>query len=122
MGLELLVYYLEPMVYCSHKLGDVGLKFGNVDGVLSGYLFYPIEGHIHLLWSSVSHNGPISKCSYILVNPIGSRLQKSPSNKGAVLNCTLIDSLPNTPRGIRIPVASVKGRCPRPLDDGGRMT
>ena len=24
-----------------------------------------------------------------------------------------------TPRGIRIPVASVKGRCPRPLDDGG---
>ena len=25
----------------------------------------------------------------------------------------------NTPRGIRIPVASVKGRCPRPLDDGG---
>lgn len=25
----------------------------------------------------------------------------------------------STPRGIRIPVASVKGRCPRPLDDGG---
>ncbi len=25
----------------------------------------------------------------------------------------------HTPRGIRIPVASVKGRCPRPLDDGG---
>ncbi len=25
----------------------------------------------------------------------------------------------NTPRGIRIPVTSVKGRCPRPLDDGG---
>jgi hypothetical protein len=25
----------------------------------------------------------------------------------------------DTPRGIRIPVASVKGRCPRPLDDGG---
>ena len=25
----------------------------------------------------------------------------------------------NTPRGIRIPVASVKGMCPRPLDDGG---
>ena len=24
-----------------------------------------------------------------------------------------------TPRGIRIPVFSVKGRCPRPLDDGG---
>jgi len=24
-----------------------------------------------------------------------------------------------TPRGIRIPVSSVKGRCPRPLDDGG---
>lgn len=23
-----------------------------------------------------------------------------------------------TPRGIRIPVASVKGKCPRPLDDG----
>ena len=25
----------------------------------------------------------------------------------------------DTPRGIRIPVTSVKGRCPRPLDDGG---
>lgn len=25
----------------------------------------------------------------------------------------------NTPRGIRIPVASLKERCPRPLDDGG---
>ena len=25
----------------------------------------------------------------------------------------------NTPKGIRTPVASVKGRCPRPLDDGG---
>ena len=28
----------------------------------------------------------------------------------------------NTPRGIRIPVASVKGMCPRPLDDGGLVT
>ena len=26
-----------------------------------------------------------------------------------------------TPRGIRIPVASMKGRCPRPLDDGGLL-
>ena len=26
-----------------------------------------------------------------------------------------------TPRGIRIPVTSVKGRCPRPLDDGGLL-
>ncbi len=25
----------------------------------------------------------------------------------------------DTPKGIRTPVASVKGRCPRPLDDGG---
>ena len=25
----------------------------------------------------------------------------------------------DTPKGIRIPVTSVKGRCPRPLDDGG---
>jgi len=25
----------------------------------------------------------------------------------------------NTPRGIRIPVSSVKGRRPRPLDHGG---
>ena len=25
----------------------------------------------------------------------------------------------HTPRGIRIPVFSMKGRCPRPLDDGG---
>jgi hypothetical protein len=33
---------------------------------------------------------------------------------------TLADySFQDTPRGIRIPVASVKGRCPRPLDDGG---
>ncbi len=32
---------------------------------------------------------------------------------------TLAELLVNTPRGIRIPVASVKGRCPRPLDDGG---
>ncbi|MFM1798325.1 MAG: hypothetical protein RLZZ117_603 [Cyanobacteriota bacterium] len=28
----------------------------------------------------------------------------------------------NTPKGIRTPVASVKGRCPRPLDDGGEAT
>ena len=28
--------------------------------------------------------------------------------------------LANTPRGIRIPVASVKGKRPRPLDDGGK--
>ena len=27
----------------------------------------------------------------------------------------------NTPKGIRIPVCSVKGSCPRPLDDGGKM-
>ena len=25
----------------------------------------------------------------------------------------------SSPKGIRTPVASVKGRCPRPLDDGG---
>ena len=30
--------------------------------------------------------------------------------------------LKNTPKGIRTPVASVKGRCPRPLDDGGEAT
>ena len=30
--------------------------------------------------------------------------------------------LVNTPKGIRTPVASVKGRCPRPLDDGGEAT
>ena len=24
------------------------------------------------------------------------------------------------PKGIRIPVAALKGRCPRPLDDGGK--
>ncbi len=28
-------------------------------------------------------------------------------------------SVQHTPKGIRTPVASVKGRCPRPLDDGG---
>ena len=27
----------------------------------------------------------------------------------------------NTPKGIRIPVCSVKGSCPRPLDDGGSI-
>ena len=27
----------------------------------------------------------------------------------------------NTPKGIRIPVTSVKGKCPRPLDDGGLL-
>ena len=31
----------------------------------------------------------------------------------------MICSVQDTPRGIRIPVTSVKGRCPRPLDDGG---
>ncbi len=31
----------------------------------------------------------------------------------------LLTKFNDTPRGIRIPVASVKGRCPRPLDDGG---
>ena len=25
----------------------------------------------------------------------------------------------STPKGIRIPVTSVKGKCPKPLDDGG---
>jgi hypothetical protein len=57
MGLDPLVMVLEPLVYCPHKLGNVGLHFGNVDGVLSGYLFNPIEGQIHLLWGSFSHNG-----------------------------------------------------------------
>jgi hypothetical protein len=28
-------------------------------------------------------------------------------------------TITNTPRGSRIPVSSVKGRCPGPLDDGG---
>ena len=28
----------------------------------------------------------------------------------------------DTPKGIRTPVASVKGRCPRPLDDGGEAS
>jgi hypothetical protein len=27
----------------------------------------------------------------------------------------------STPKGIRIPVCSVKGSCPRPLDDGGKQ-
>lgn len=26
----------------------------------------------------------------------------------------------STPKGIRTPAASVKGMCPRPLDDGGK--
>ena len=29
------------------------------------------------------------------------------------------DSFIGAPKGIRIPVAGLKGRCPRPLDDGG---
>ena len=29
------------------------------------------------------------------------------------------NTIKNTPKGIRIPVTSVKGKCPRPLDDGG---
>jgi hypothetical protein len=37
--------------------------------------------------------------------------------KEAKLRC--LASIFNTPRGIRIPVTSVKGKCPRPLDDGG---
>ena len=32
---------------------------------------------------------------------------------------SLVISFISTPKGIRTPVASVKGRCPRPLDDGG---
>ena len=27
-----------------------------------------------------------------------------------------------TPKGIRTPVAGMKSRCPRPLDDGGKIT
>ena len=34
-------------------------------------------------------------------------------------NFIILNSL-NTPKGIRIPVTSVKGKCPRPLDDGGK--
>ncbi len=30
-----------------------------------------------------------------------------------------LGSVLNAPKGIRIPVAGLKGRCPRPLDDGG---
>jgi hypothetical protein len=30
-----------------------------------------------------------------------------------------VKKLKTTPKGIRIPVTSVKGKCPRPLDDGG---
>jgi hypothetical protein len=30
-------------------------------------------------------------------------------------------STSGAPKGIRIPVASLKGSCPRPLDDGGTM-
>ena len=32
---------------------------------------------------------------------------------------TAIAALNGTPKGIRIPVYTVKGCCPRPLDDGG---
>ena len=33
----------------------------------------------------------------------------------------MILNLKYTPKGIRIPVCSVKGSCPRPLDDGGKI-
>ncbi len=32
---------------------------------------------------------------------------------------SVVNNISNTPKGIRIPVCSVKGSCPRPLDDGG---
>ena len=38
------------------------------------------------------------------------------------LKTLLVFTLIYTPKGIRIPVTSVKGRCPRPLDDGGNET
>ena len=31
---------------------------------------------------------------------------------------TFVIALIGTPKGIRTPAAAVKGRCPRPLDDG----
>jgi hypothetical protein len=31
-----------------------------------------------------------------------------------------VDGDMSAPKGIRIPVAALKGRCPRPLDDGGK--
>ena len=34
-------------------------------------------------------------------------------------NWALKENKKTTPRGVRIPVSSVKGRCPGPLDDGG---
>ena len=42
--------------------------------------------------------------------------KKSPI-KGELFS--VFSDLIDTPKGIRTPVASVKGRCPRPLDDGG---
>ena len=42
------------------------------------------------------------------------------SQKISIENIMLINKIYfNTPKGIRIPVCSVKGSCPRPLDDGG---
>ncbi len=32
-----------------------------------------------------------------------------------------MNTIANAPKGIRIPVAGLKGRCPRPLDDGGKL-
>ncbi len=31
----------------------------------------------------------------------------------------VLKTVTGAPKGIRIPVAGLKGRCPRPLDDGG---
>ena len=36
-----------------------------------------------------------------------------------ILKAMQVNNFNNTPSGIRIRVASVKGMCPRPLDDGG---
>jgi hypothetical protein len=38
--------------------------------------------------------------------------------QAGLLNPAWAIDLIGVPRGIRTPVAAVKGRCPRPLDDG----
>ena len=74
------------------------------------------------------HYSQCLNCKYILGKQSMSRMIRQ-----AILNFSLILNIvqtgivtgrknslkKTTPKGIRIPVAGLKGRCPRPLDDGG---
>jgi hypothetical protein len=50
------------------------------------------------------------------------RSKEEENQKPGSTNSRALSRREATPKGIRIPVTSVKGRCPRPLDDGGNET